>query len=364
MTRWTIALPLLLAPAFALGQQSAPYAPVPEIPFDAAVDVLKLPPNLYLGEVAGIALDSKFHILVFSRTGVRSTVHGATASQLFEFSPDGSFIREIGKDLYGFAFAHTVRVDAQDNIWVTDEGTNMIIKFSPATKVLMVLGRREEAAEVPPPRPAGAPAPKPGWGTFNRPTDVAFDLAGNVFISDGYGNSRVVKVDKNGKWLKTWGERGIEPGQFNTPHTIANDAKGNIYVGDRGNRRIQVFDPDGKFLRQFSINVPFNKEPNIMAGAMPEAGVNPLAQSGAPWAICITPGPRQFLYVSDAVPGRIYKLTLDGTVIGVLGEAGKEPKQFGWIHELACPSENEIWAAELLNWRVQRLTLHPGPSSR
>ncbi len=291
-------------------------------------------------------------------------MHGATASQLFEFLPDGSFSREIGKDLYGFAFAHTVRVDAQDNLWVTDEGTNMVMKFSPAGRVLMVLGRREEAAEAPPPRPAGAPAPKPGWGTFNRPTDVAFDLAGNAFISDGYGNSRVVKVDKHGRWVKTWGERGTEPGQFNTPHTIANDAQGNIYVGDRGNRRVQVFDPEGKFLRQFSINVPFNKEPNILVGAMPEPGVNPLAQSGAPWAMCITPAPRQFLYVSDAVPGRIYKLTLDGTVVGVLGEAGKEAKQFGWIHELACPSENEVWAAELLNWRVQRLTLHPGPSSR
>jgi DNA-binding beta-propeller fold protein YncE len=168
-----------------------------------------------------------------------------------------------------------------------------------------------------------------------------------------------VKVDKNGRWVKTWGDRGTEPGQFNTPHTIANDARGNIYVGDRGNRRIQVFDSDGNFLRQFTIDVPFDKEPNIMLGAMPAAGSTSLAQSGAPWAICINPGTNQFLYVADAVPGRIYKLSLDGKVLGVLGEAGKEAKQFGWIHEIACPSENVLYVGELLNWRVQKLILHP-----
>jgi DNA-binding beta-propeller fold protein YncE len=337
---------------------------VPEIRFDAKVDLLKMPANVHLGEVAGVALNSVRHIFIYSRTGERTTVHGATAAQLFEFGPDGTFIREIGKDLYGFAFAHTVRVDKDDNIWVTDEGTNMIIKFNPAGRVTMVLGRREEAAEPAPPaapRAPGSPVPppRPQWGGFNRPTDVAWDLAGNVFIADGYNNSRVVKVDKNGRWVKTWGERGTEPGQFNTVHTIANDAKGNIYVGDRSNRRIQVFDPDGNFLRQFTIDVPFTKEPNVMLGAMPGTGVNPLGVSGAPWAICINPGPNQFLYSSDAVPGRIYKLTLEGKVVGVLGEAGKEPKQFGWIHEIACPSENELYVAELLNWRMQKLTLHP-----
>jgi len=297
---------------------------------------------------------------VFSRTGQRSTVHGASAAQLFEFGPDGAFIREIGQDLYGFAFAHTVRIDKNDNIWATDEGTNMVIKFSPAGKVLMVLGRRPESVEAPAPEPAPGTQPRPVWGGFNRPTDVAWDLAGNVFIADGYNNSRVVKVDPQGKWLKTWGTRGKEPGQFNILHTIANDAKGNIYVGDRTNRRIQVFDPQGTFVKEFTIDVPFTKEPNVMLGAAPGGGGNPLAVSGAPWAMCITPpGATQFLYVSDAVPGRIYKLTLEGKVVGVLGEAGKEPKQFGWIHEIACPSENELYVAELLNWRVQKLVLRP-----
>ncbi len=332
--------------------------PVPQIKFDANIEPLKLPPAMHFGEVVGVAMNSKRHVFVFARTGERSTVHGASASQLFEFDASGAFVREIGKDLYGFAFAHTVRVDKDDNIWATDEGTNMIIKFNPAGRVTMVLGRRPEAIE-PEAAPTPGVEPRAQWGTFNRPADVAWDLAGNIFVADGYGNSRVVKIDKEGRWLKAWGSRGTAPGQFNILHSIANDAKGNIYVGDRTNRRIQVFDTDGTPVRTFAIDVPFAKEPNIMIGAAPGSGGNPLAVSGAPWAICITPGPAQFLYVADAVPGRIYKLTLDGKVLGVLGEAGKSAKQFGWIHEIACPSENELWVAEILNWRVQKLMLHP-----
>ncbi len=361
MRRFQVVATLLSA--LALAANTGATQSVPAIKFDATIDFLKMPANLYLGEVAGVAVNSKGNVFIYSRTGERSDVHGATAAQLFEFGPDGAFIREIGKDLYGFAFAHTVRVDAQDNIWATDEGTNMIIKFNPAGRVTMVLGRREEAAEPAPPRPAGAPAPAPGWGTFNRPTDVTWDPAGNIFISDGYGNSRVVKVDKYGKWVKTWGERGSGQGQLNTPHAIASDAKGNIYVADRGNRRIQVFDSDGGFLRQFTIDVPFTGEVNVMNGAMPVAGAPPgggaTMASGSPWAICINPGANQFLYVADAVPGRIYKVTLEGKVLGTIGEAGKQLKQFGWIHEISCPSENSLYVAELLNWRMQKLTLHP-----
>jgi DNA-binding beta-propeller fold protein YncE len=344
------ALCLLLSLAAAGGHAQQA---VPEIKFDATIDLLKMPAGMRLGEVAGVAIDSKRHIFVFTRTGERTTVHGASAARLFEFTGDGAFVREIGQNLYGFAFAHTVRIDKDDNIWATDEGTNMVIKFSPAGNVLMVLGRRDEAVEPPPAGP-----PRVTWGGFNRPTDVAWDRAGNVFVADGYTNSRVVKIDPHGRWLKTWGSRGTEPGQFNILHSIASDLKGNIYVGDRSNRRIQVFDADGTFLRQFTIDVPFRGTPNVMLGADPATG-NPLSVSGAPWAICITPGPTQFLYVADAVPGRIYKLALDGTVLGVLGEAGKEVKQFGWIHEIACPSANELYVAELLNWRMQKLTLHP-----
>jgi DNA-binding beta-propeller fold protein YncE len=334
---------------------------VPEIPFDSVPDFLKLPPDLYLGETAGVAVNSKGHIFVFSRSNSTGPAYGAAAAQLLEFAPDGTYIREIGHNLYAWSYAHAVRVDKDDNIWVTDKGSDMVIKFNPAGRVVMVFGRKQEASDesTGPLKHPHPPLP-PIDGQFRQVTDVAWDPAGNAYISDGYINSRVAKVDKNGKWLMSFGEPGNQPGQFNTPHSIAADAQGNIYVADRGNRRIQVFNTDGKFLRQITIDVPFDYASATAAiGKKPAPDATGTQASGSPWAICITPGPNQVMYASDAFPGRIYKLSLDGKVLGVLGESGKQLKQFGWIHEIACPSENTLFVAELLNWRVQKLILHP-----
>ena len=193
---------------------------------------------------------------------------------------------------------------------------------------------------------------------FRQVTDVAWDTSGNTYISDGYVNSRVAKVNKDGNWLKSWGETGTGPGQFDTPHSLAVDAAGSVYVADRGNRRIQVFDGEGKFLRQITIDVPVDPDARPAIGNRPTTTTGSRAP-GAPWAICITPAPHQVLYSSDGFPGRIYKLSLDGKVLGVLGKSGKQLGQFGWIHEMACPSENEIFVAEILNWRVQKLVLEP-----
>jgi len=350
-----ILLCCLAVPLLALGQQQS----VPEIPFDSTPDLLKLPNDLYLGEASGVAVNSQGHIFVFSRGNTTGPAYGAAAAQLLEFDSGGKFVREIGHHLYGWGFAHTVKVDREDNIWVTDKGTDMVVKFNPQGRVTMVFGRRQEASDegTEPLKHVKPPLP-PVDGLFRQVTDVTWDPAGNTYISDGYINSRVAKVDKDGNWLKSWGEPGNQPGQFNVPHSIAADAQGNIYVADRGNRRVQVFDGDGKFLRQLTIDVPVdpNARPPIgirMTGGSPTMG------PGAPWAICITPGPNQVLYASDAFPGRIYKLTLDGKVLGVLGQSGKQLKQFGWIHEIACPSENTLFVAELLNWRIQKLALHP-----
>jgi len=349
---------ILLMAGFTFAQEET----VPEIPYRSVPNFLKLPPNLYLGEVSGVAANSKGLVLVFSRGNTTGPAYGAAAAQLLEFDSHGNYLREIGHNLYAWSFAHTVKVDAQDNIWVTDKGSDMVIKFDPQGRVMMVFGRKQEASDegtgpLKHPRP---PLP-PVDGMFRQVTDVAWDAEGNTYISDGYINSRVAKVDKSGDWLMSWGEPGTGPGQFNTPHSIAVDAQGNVYVADRGNRRIQVFNDNGKFQRQITIDVP------APAGARPAIGnmpANPAALKGtmapgAPWAICITPGPHQVLYSSDAYPGRIYKLSLDGKVLGMLGESGKQLKQFGWIHEIACPSENELYVAELLNWRVQKLILTP-----
>jgi DNA-binding beta-propeller fold protein YncE len=311
---------------------------VPEIPYQAVPGFIKMPPNLYLGEGIGVATNSKGHVFIYTRS---------QDTRLFEFDQTGKFVREIGEGLYGFQFAHAVRVDPQDNIWAVDEGTNMVIKFNPQGKVVMVLGRRPEAVEGVPVTPGfGTPPPPAEPYIFNRPTDVAWDPAGNIFVSDGYGNSRVAKYSKDGKFITQVSGRGAEPGQLNLPHTIAADAKGNIYVGDRSNSRVQVFDNDLKFKAIYD-------------------------QVGAPWAICISPGPHQYLYVSNSFPdsnpaelapvtGEIYKMELDGTIIGRFGKAGKGVGEFSTIHELDCRNENELLTAEITMWRVQKIVLNPG----
>jgi hypothetical protein len=195
------------------------------------------------------------------------------------------------------------------------------------------------------------------------------DSLGNTYISDGYINSRVAKIAPDGRWLGSWGSFGSAPGEFNTLHSIQVDARDQIYVADRGNRRIQVFDTDGKLLRIIQIDVPAPADAPVAIGnrpvvppAGPDTAANKTMMPGAPWALCITPRGRdgqQVLYVADAWPGRIYKLSLDGKVLGWLGGSGKQLKQFGWVHEIACPTENELYVGELLNWRLQKLTLHP-----
>jgi DNA-binding beta-propeller fold protein YncE len=335
---------------------------VPEIQYQSAQAFIKLPPDMYLGEVAGVAVNSQNHVFVLSRGNSTGPAYGASAAQLLEFAADGKFLREIGRNLYAWSFAHSVKIDKDDNIWVADKGSDMVIKFTPEGRVAMVFGRKQEASDestaplkhLKPPLPAVE-------GMFRQVTDVAWDSSGNAYISDGYINSRVAKVDKKGNWVTSWGEPGSEPGQFMTPHSIAVDAEDRIYVADRGNRRIQIFDVKGKFLRQITIDVPFDPDAKPAIGNKPTSPItgNQAQAPGAPWAICITPPPHQILYSSDGYPGRIYKLTLDGKVLGVLGESGKQPKQFGWIHEMACPSENVLFVAELLNWRVQKLILEP-----
>src|SRR5215831_9506919 len=183
---FVVAIVLAGAPVV-LAQSKAKATNVPEIAYDSVPNFFKMPPNIYFGEGIGVATNSKGHVWVYTRSG---------ETRLFEFDEKGAFVKEWGAGLYGFAFAHAVRVDPQDNIWAVDEGTNMVIKFNPQGRVVMLLGRRPESVEGIKATAAAEPPAQPY--TFNRPTDVAWDPAGNIFVSDGYGNSRVVKYDKNG----------------------------------------------------------------------------------------------------------------------------------------------------------------------
>jgi hypothetical protein len=323
-----------------LAQVKAKAQNVPEIPYESVPNFLKLPAGLYLGESVAVATNSKGHVFVY---------HRSANTRLFEFDQNGTYVREIGEGLYGFEFAHSVRVDPEDNIWAVDEGTNMVIKFNPAGRVVMVLGRRAEAVAGAVATPTG-PAPPAEKYLLGRPTDVGWDPQGNIFVSDGYVNHRVVKYDKNGRFLRQVGSErpGSEPSQFSTPHGLAVDAQGNVYVADRANNRMQVFD-NNLVLRAIYDNI------------------------GVSWTVCISPGPHQYLFTSNSNPngntpgswditGEIYKMELDGTIIGRFGHASKQLGGFQVVHMMDCRNPNELIVGEIESWRVQKLLLKPLPA--
>ena len=351
---------------------------VPQLPFQSVPDPLTLPNDIHFGEVAGVAVNSKGHIFVFSRGNSTGPAYMATAAQLLEFDAKGKFVREIGKNMYAWSYAHAVKIDKDDNIWVVDKGSDMILKLNPQGRVVWVFGRKGEAShyQMPPDTAATLsgllaragvavtppannnprnPVPQHRDGYFNQPTDVAWDSQGNSYFSDGYINSRVAKANNRGEWVASWGSLGNGPGQFDTPHGIAVGPRDEVFVADRGNRRIQVFDTSGKFIRQFTIDVPVPADFKSPIGAAPTNLTTGSQAPGAPDALCMTPGPNPVLFVGDLYPSRIYKVALDGKLLGVYGRPGKNLGEFAWIHAIACPSENEIWVAELLNWRVQKL---------
>jgi hypothetical protein len=332
----------------ALAAQTELEKNTPQIPYDA-VSLPLMPAGHTIGETVGVALNSKKHLFVYTRSGNVGPARGAQAAELFEFDENGKYVKEWGQNAYGFSYAHAIRFDKEDNLYVIDEGSNMVMKFNPQGLVTMVLGRKDEAVDylerfLEEARHTDAQtltAPGSGGGrggSFGRPTDVAFDLQGDIFVADGYTNSRVAKFTRDGDFVKSIGTRGNQPGQFSTPHTIANDAKGNIYVGDRGNQRIQVFDPELSPLRIIT---------NVRA----------------PWAMCITPPNaqgQQFLFSADA-GGKIYKEDLEGHLLGWFGSTGRKVGQFYWVHQMHCASENELYTGEAQNWRVQHITLRTAP---
>ena len=276
--------------------------PIPKLNYEAVPDFFQLLPGEHFVEVAGVAVNSKGHIYVFHRG----------KHPLMEFDANGKYLRSIADDL--FVTAHTVRVDTEDNIWTTDVGSHVVLKLSPDGRVLLSLGRMR--------------TPGDDVLHFNQPTDVAFDREGNIYVADGEGNSRVLKFNKFGNVIGGWGMKGNGPGQFDLPHSIAIDGD-LVYVGDRENARIQIFDLSGQYFGEWKL--------------------------GHPFGLFITPD--HFIYMSDAIAGRVLKIARDGKVVGVLeGPAPDKGRHFD-PHSIAVGTDNSIFTAEVMPWRAQKFRL-------
>src|SRR5579864_909407 len=317
----------------AIAKQLALEAATPKL--DIAEERLPLTiPGHTIGETEGVSVNSKGHLFVYSRTGTGGSSRGGTAAELFEFDQNMKFVKQWGPGNYAASFAHGVRVDKYDNVWMVDEGSGMIVKFDPNANVKMTLGRKPEAIDymerylergekVAERYPVGV------MGTFNRETDIAWDTQDNMFVSDGYGNSRVVKIAKDGTWVKAVGTHGNGQDQFSTPHGIAVDKEaGLVYVADRANLRIQVYDTDLNFKKTIT-------------------GI------GAPWSVQITP---KYIYSGDGT-GKIYQLDRNGKLLG-WAQTGLGMGQTGCIiHELYAESDNVLYRGSCSEWDIEKITI-------
>jgi DNA-binding beta-propeller fold protein YncE len=287
-----IAVLLFMSHAQTAKPRTASYHSVPDFP--------RLPAGWTLGAVSSVATDSKGDVLVFHRG----------EHPILVFDHDGKVLRSFGDGM--FASPHGLRVDPKDNIWVTDNAAHTVTKFNHDGKVLMTLGEKNVAGE--------------DANHFNKPTDIAFAANGDFYVSDGYGNSRVVKFDSDGKFLMTWGNKGTGPGEFNLPHAIRLDAAGRVYVADRENDRVQVFDADGKFLRQFG--------------------------GFAPFGLFITAD--QTVFVADGPANKVLKMTIDGKILASWGTTGVEPGNFQMPHGLTVAADGAVYVTEINGKRVQK----------
>lgn len=274
---------------------------LPSLPYKVDPNWPKLPAGWNLQETPGVAVDANDHVYVFHRG----------EHPIIEFDANGEKIRSWGEGM--FIRPHAVRVDREGAIWVVDNDTHQVLKMDASGRVRMVMGRKGQSGETD--------------ENFNRPTDVAFAANGDFYVTDGYGNSRVVKFSSDGTFLKAWGKRGTAPGDFNLPHTIVVDSQGRVLVGDRENFRLQIFDSEGKVLDVWT-------------------------HVGSPWGLAITANDELFL--ADGYNNRILELDMKGNIVGSLGSKGKLAGQLDFVHHLAVDSNRNLYAAEIKNWRVQK----------
>jgi sugar lactone lactonase YvrE len=283
----------------------------PALDYVAVADPIPVPAGVNMGASSSVAFDAKGHLFVLSRG----------AQPLTEFDENGKFIRAFGDGL--FTRSHGVRIDKDGNIWATDVGAHTVMKLSPQGQVLLTLGTKGKAGE---------------WNEaaqmrlFNEPNDIVFGANGDFFVTQGHtpgagkGDPRVLKFDKNGNFIKTWGGKGTEPGKFDVAHGIAIDAKGMLWVTDRENQRLQIFDQDGKFIKE-------------------------LKYAGLPCSLDIG---RQYIYMVNGFAGQVLRMDLDGKVLAAVGKPGNGVGEFGEAHFVAVSPKGEIYVADSVNRAVQK----------
>jgi DNA-binding beta-propeller fold protein YncE len=281
----------------------------PELDYVAVTPPVTFPEGKALaGAAAAVAFDSKGHLFVLTRGN----------PSLFEFDNDGKFIRSFGEGL--FTRSHGLRIDKDGNIWATDVGAHTVLKLDQQGKVLMTLGTKGQRGE---------------WNDatrlLNEPNDVVIGPNGDIFVAQGHtpganGDPRIFKFDKEGKFIKSWGGKGKEPGKFDVAHGLAFDAKGQLWATDRENQRIQIFDTDGRFIKE-------------------------LKYAGLPCSLDIGP---QNIYMVNGFAGQVLKLDLEGKVLAATGKPGKGLGEFGEAHVIAVSPKAEIYVADSVNSAVQK----------
>ncbi len=310
MRRAAVAVAVILLSTSVLAQRPSDPAllvpeTAPELDYVVAPAAVTLPAGVTMGATASVAFDANGHLFVLTRGD----------KTFFEFNPDGSFIRSFGDKL--FTRSHGLRIDRDGNLWATDVGGHVVVKMTRDGQPLLTIGTKGEAGEW---------NEATGAHKLNQPNDVVIAGNGDVFVAQGHtpgaeGDARVLKFDKNGKFIKSWGGKGSGPGQFQVAHGIAIDAKGLVWVADRENQRIQLFDQDGKFVRE-------------------------VKYKGLPCSLDIG---RQYIYMVNGFAGQVLRLDLNGKVLAAMGKPGKGPGEFGEAHMIAVSQKGEIYVADSVN---------------
>src|SRR5215831_9521348 len=281
----------------------------PELDYTSVADPFSFPAGMsFNGAPAAVAFDSKAHVWVLTRGN----------PSLYEFDANGKFIRSFGEGL--FTRSHGLRFDNDGNIWATDVSAHTVVKLNTQGEVLLTIGTKGQRGD---------------WNDtshlLNEPNDVAIARNGDIFVAQGHtpganGDARVLKFDKMGKFIKSWGGKGKEPGKFDVAHGLAFDAKGQLWVTDRENQRIQIFDQDGKYIKE-------------------------LKYAGLPCSLEIG---SQNIYMVNGFAGQLLKLDLDGKVLAATGKPGKGVGEFGEAHVIAVSPKGDIYVADSVNATVQK----------